>query len=98
MQDTDERKLAHGVQPHTALETERIECGHYKAREPTPTGFSFPAPAAPAARHQPPVLAVPGGVGLWPAGCQQDWPAAGRPRNRLGGCWWPPQPRGCILN
>ena len=54
------------------------------------------APAAPAARHQPPVLAVPYGAGLWPAGCRQSWPAAGRPQDRLGGCWWPPQPRGCI--
>ena len=54
------------------------------------------APAAPAARHQPPVLAVPYGAGLWSAGCRQSWPAAGRPQDRLGGCWWPPQPRGCI--
>ena len=30
------------------------------------------------------------------AGCRQSWPAAGRPQDRLGGCWWPPQPRGCI--
>jgi len=27
--------------------------------------------AAPAARHQPPVLSVPCGAGLWPAGCRQ---------------------------
>jgi hypothetical protein len=51
------------------------------------------APAAPAARPQPPVL---DGAGLWPAGCRQRGPAAGRPQDRLGGCWWPPQPRGCI--
>jgi hypothetical protein len=38
------------------------------------------APAAPAARHQPPVLSVPGGAGLWPAGCRQGWPAAGAGR------------------
>jgi hypothetical protein len=37
-------KLAHGVQTHTALETECIECGHYEAREPTPTFFGFPEP------------------------------------------------------
>ena len=47
---------------------------------------------------QPPVLAVRAGAGLWPAGCHQGWSAADRPRDRLGGCWWPPQPRGCIPN
>jgi len=40
------------------------------------------APAAPAARPQPPVLAVPGGAGLWPAGGRQGWPAAGVGRLR----------------
>ena len=28
--------------------------------------------------------------------CRQGWLAAGRPQHRLGGCWWSPQPRGCI--
>jgi hypothetical protein len=43
-----------------------------------------------AARHQPPVLSVPCGAGLWPAGCRQGWPAAGAgragsPRAGVGG-------------
>ena len=47
-------------------------------------------PAVPAARHQPPVLSVPCGAGLWPAGCRQGWPAAdagraGSPRAGVGG-------------
>src|SRR6266481_2529594 len=45
------------------------------------------APAAPAARHQPPVLAVPGGAGLWPAGLPTGlasrWQAAGPARRML---------------
>jgi hypothetical protein len=39
---------------------------------------------------------VPYGAGLWSAGCRQSWPAAGRPQDRVEGCWWPPQPRGCM--
>jgi hypothetical protein len=35
-----------------------------------------PEQAAQAARHQPPVLSVSCGAGLWPAGCRQGWPAA----------------------
>src|SRR5262249_61960347 len=47
-------------------------------------------PGAQAARHQPPVLSVPCGAGLWPAGCRQGWPAAGAgrassPRAGVGG-------------
>ena len=34
------------------------------------------APAAPAARHQPPVLSVPCGAGLLPAGLAGRWQAA----------------------
>jgi hypothetical protein len=50
----------------------------------TPAAFKqrSAAPAAPAARPQPPVLAVPGGAGLWPAGGRQGWPAAGVGRLR----------------
>jgi hypothetical protein len=44
------------------------------------TGPPRAAPAAQAARHQPPVLSVPCGAGLWPAGCRQGWPAAGAGR------------------
>jgi hypothetical protein len=44
---------------------------------------SAPAPAAaPAARHPAPVLAVPCGAGLWPAGGLRGWPAAGVGRLR----------------
>jgi len=46
-------------------------------------GSFSPLTAAPAARHQPPSLAVPGGAGLLPAGL------AGRWRAGVAGEWCP---------
>ena len=51
------------------------------------------APAAPAARPQPPVLAVPGGAGLWPAagvGRLRHALARPAPGGRRGACGPPP--------
>jgi hypothetical protein len=47
------------------------------------------APAAQAARHQPPILSVPYGAGRQPAGGRQGWPWASAPAGgRLGGMEW----------
>ena len=54
----------------------------YGARPSPSSSPPRAAPAAPAARPQPPVLAVPGGAGLWPTGGRQGWPAAGVGRLR----------------
>ena len=37
-------KLAHRVQPHSALESESVECGDHQACQPLPAIFGFPEP------------------------------------------------------